>query len=1103
MSEDLVKRKKTRALAIGVSVVISAAATAASPTADQLRFFETNIRPILIERCYKCHSSKAKKLQAGLHLDSHAGILRGGETGPAIVPGDIDNSLLIKAIRYTSDEIEMPPKSKLSDAEIKDFEAWVKMGAPWPKEAAPESASAKVEEFDFSKRMAEHWAWKPIGHAPDPPVNNNAWARNSIDKFILAALEAKGLAPSPATDRRTWLRRVTFDLIGLPPTRQEINEFLGDTSLGAYETVVDRLLASPHFGERWARHWMDLTRYAESFGHEFDYTIANAYRYRDYLVRAFNGDVPYSRLITEHIAGDLIAEPRLHPTDKTNESIMGTTFWFIHEATHAPTDVQLDEADRIDNQLTVMSHTFLGVSVGCARCHDHKFDPIPTSDYYAMSGFLKSSRRQEAMLDPVGKIAEAAKQLRDLKAKGDRMLVGSAKQAVLNGERFGKYLRAAHEVFVTKGEAPDASDVVIATVTRNHNLDAETLSRWVKATNDPQLKNDSTHPLHAWAMLASAKDAASFTRTKADLLEKMSDRRAQSLPADAEGPRPLGNFDSGELDGWFITGEAFKTVPTRTEWDPTTDGLADFGTLHGGLFACNLHGVLRSPTFTLDKEVHLRIKASGVQLRLIIEGYQMEPFSGLLFTGTNIKSLDTKGEFQWISMTSGLHLGTRAYVEIIDHGNGYAILDEAWVNGQGEPAPSSAAPPAELMRAISTASSGSDSGFAESLGEFWSTALKRWAATTTSVTDQTLIAWALRHDLIRADTNGLGSIKKQMEQVERSIPKPQLVFAMTEGTVENDHIHIRGSHKHLGVEAPRRLVQALGGTEQAQIKSGSGRRELALRIIDPANPLTRRVAVNRIWHHLFGRGIVASVDDFGKMGTPPSHPKLLDYLANEFDKNGWSIKKMIRSIVLSNTYRMSSKPWADQALVAKTDSTNVLLHRMPIRRLQAEAIRDQILAISGRLDRTVGGPSVPVALTKYQDGRGKPPSGPLDGGGRRSLYLAVRRNFLSSMMLAYDFPVPFTTIGRRTTSNVPAQALAMLNDPFVVAEANRWGEAVSRQSGSPRERVTAMFEAAFAQKPTDKQLAKIELFLAGRNDATAWAEVAHTLFNMKQFILAI
>ena len=1254
-----------------VVVLASNAAFAAPPTAAQLRFFETKIRPVLSSKCYKCHSTKAKKLKGKLFLDSHAATLKGGETGPAVVPGDLDKSLLIEAVRYKNVDLEMPPKKKLSDAEIADFETWVKMGAPWPKEKAPVTPAGKIEKFDFAKRMQEHWAWKPVTKPAAPSVKNGTWAKAPLDKFILAALEAKGLKPSPETDRRTWLRRVTFDLIGLPPTPKEITAFEADKTPTAYAKVVDRLLASPHFGERWGRHWMDLVRYAESFGHEFDYTIPNAYRYRDYLINAFNQDVPYNQLITEHVAGDLIEKPRRHPETKTNESIVGTTFWFIHEATHAPTDVLLDEADRIDNQITTLSHTFLGVSVGCARCHDHKFDPIPTSDYYAMAGFLQSSRRQQAMLDPGGKIREVANQLRALKAKGDQAMRPAAGKGGLSDTAFASYLQAAHDAIhgkVTAGKAPAApkpsaakadvvfedfeggkyngwratgnafgkapsrganrgqqkvsgfvgkglvnsypgtdrakgtltsksfkiehryihmlvgggphkgatavnlivdgktvqtmnghqneqliprswdvnalkgktatiqivdnhqggwghinvdhivfsnkkgsaaavaaksagpqvSDAVIAAAAKKYKVDATQLKAWIGALSSSEVRDDPGHPLHAWSVLATQANTGAFTKAKLDLRRKLQPAPA---PAKVGEATPLGNFDNGKMDGWFVTGEAFKRTPTGVEWDPSSGGLADPGTIHGGLFGRKLHGVVRSPTFTVTpKKVHIRIKATGVQVRLIIEGYQMQPNNGLLFGGTNIKKLDTKGKFQWIEMTSGLHYGRRAYVEIIDHGDGYAIVDEAWANGRGTTG-SGAGASTDLLKLITGSSFGRQSTLAKGFGQLWASTVDRWGKDKTNATDRKLIAWALKHKLIAAGGgDGLEAIRKQMQTLERSVPRPQLVYAMTEGTPENNAIYIRGGHKRPGPEAPRRLIQALGGQKQAPIVAGSGRMELAKRMIDPANPLTRRVVVNRVWHHLFGRGIVSSVDDFGKMGMAPSHPKLLDHLATQFDADGWSMKKTIRKMVLSSTYRMSSKPWADQSVVAKVDPTNALLHRMPIRRLQAEAIRDQIIAVSGRLDRKIGGPSVAVFLTPFQQGRGKPRGGPIDGAGRRSVYLATRRNFLSSMMLAYDFPVPFTTMGRRTTSNVPAQALAMLNDPFVVAEAKRWGAAVAGAGGSAKDKITAMFETAFAQKPTAKQLAKIEAFLGNRNDAAAWGDVAHTIFNMKQFI---
>ena len=371
-------------------------------SAADLEFFEAKIRPILVARCYECHGEE--KESGGLHLTSRAEILEGGDTGPAINLKNVDESLLIQAIRYEGD-YEMPPDSKMPDAEIELLTEWVRRGAPWPTETA--AAKQKSEEaFDLAKRKAEHWCWQVISKAQPPAVRDNSWVRDPIDQFILAKLESADLKAASDADRAVLLRRVYFDLIGLPPSPEEIENFNQDSSPESFAKVVDRLLASPQFGERWARHWMDLTRFAETYGHEFDYPIHEAFRYRDYLIRAFNADLPYDHFIKEQIAGDLLSEPRLHPTEKYNESLLATGFWYFGEETHSPVDVKGDEAGRVDNQIDVLTKSFLGLTVSCARCHAHKFDAISTEDYYALAGFLQSSRHQKGMLDPGGKIAE-------------------------------------------------------------------------------------------------------------------------------------------------------------------------------------------------------------------------------------------------------------------------------------------------------------------------------------------------------------------------------------------------------------------------------------------------------------------------------------------------------------------------------------------------------------------------------------------------------------------------------------------------------------------------------------------------------------------------
>ena len=388
------------------------AVPAAESTSEQTEFFEKKVRPILAERCYKCHSTRSEKLKGGLLLDSSESVLKGGEDGPVVTLDAPEKSKLIEAIQYQNPELQMPPKGKLPTEEIATLVEWVKMGGPWPGKQS-NAPAATIAGFDLEKRRREHWAWQPIKPQRLPAVQHKQWPATPPDRFILAGLEKNGLKPAPATDRRTLLRRVYFDLAGLPPTPDEVDEFLRDSSPKAYETVVDRLLGSPRFGERWARHWLDLVRYSETLGHEFDYSIPNAWRYRDYVIRAFNGDVPYDQFVIEHVAGDLLAKPRRHPTEHFNESVIGTGFFWLGQREHSPVDVRQHQAEVIDNQIDVMSKTFLGLTVACARCHDHKFDAIATKDFYALYGLLESSRYTQEAIDSVA--LPKAQKLRQLK----------------------------------------------------------------------------------------------------------------------------------------------------------------------------------------------------------------------------------------------------------------------------------------------------------------------------------------------------------------------------------------------------------------------------------------------------------------------------------------------------------------------------------------------------------------------------------------------------------------------------------------------------------------------------------------------------------------
>lgn len=920
---------------------------------SQEEFFEKKIRPVLAEKCFKCHSAEAEKLKGSLQLDHLQHLLEGGDTGPAIVPGNVDESLLIESILYGNEDLQMPPKEKLSDEIVNDFKTWIASGAYWPEEKVPvRGEKDESGKFDLQKRFQEHWSWRPVEKPELPPVQKTDWPGNPIDHFILSQIEKAGLTPADEAEKETWLRRVNFDLIGLPPTPEEIEQFQKDESTDAHAKVVDRLLASPHFGEKWARHWMDLVRYADTYGHEFDYPIPHAYEYRDYLIRAYNQDVPYDLFIKEHIAGDLLDTPRRNPEKHFAESPIGTGFWFFHEATHAPTDVLANEADIMDNQIDVFGKSFLGLTVSCARCHDHKFDAISTADYYAMTAYLQSSARQEVVLDENGIRAKAKSNQEKIKKEADQKLTG---------------------------------------------------------------------PLPA---------ASSPIESETALYE---------------------DFRSGEIPaGWSTTGLAFTGAGEKAgiRFDKD-DPISVPGTIDSGVYGRKRIGTLRSPTFEITGDrIHILLKANKGAVKLVIDNYQMNSFHQLLFRGSYMKQIETEGGFKWITMTGNLdkYIGHKAYLEFRDDSDGFMTIDQIRFSNGGN------APPVPAER-----------------------------NETPSL--------QLSKETLASITEG--------EKLTQNWPPVRRALAMGKGTPENAHVYIRGSHRSLGDEVPRRFLEALGGEE-------GDRLNLANQVASSANPLTARVMVNRIWHHLFGRGIVPTVDDFGPMGQPASHPELLDWLASDFVENGWSVKQQIRQIVLSSTYRQSAKsnPSVDPAKLATVDPDNVLLSSMPVRRLTAEAIRDSILSVSGRLDDEMFGDPVPTHRTAFMTGRGARDSGPLDGAGRRSIYGAVYRNFLSPFMLTFDTPSPFGPKGRRNISNVPAQALVLLNDPFVAEQSALWGKHAVESKEPVPDKIRNMYLSGLGREPSQSELASVETFLKSRGVETekAWADFAHVLFNTKEFI---
>ncbi len=1049
-------------------------------------FFEKSIRPLLATRCFECHGPQKQK--GNLRLDSRAAVLKGGDTATAVTPGKPDESLLVDAIRY-GDTYQMPPKSQLPPEEIAALVEWVRIGAPWGVDSEPVAKASSAAIFNLAER-AKHWSFQPLAQVVPPEVGDSLWIKTAVDRFILARLKAAGLSPAPPATKHELLRRVTYDLIGLPPTLAEIEAFTADDSPGAYERVVDRLLASPRYGERWARHWLDLVRYAETCGHEFDFDLPNAYRYRDYVIRAFNEDLPYDLFVVEHLAGDLLPAPRRHPREGFNESIIATGCFFFGEAKHSPVDVREDESDRIDNQIDVLAKTFLGLTVSCARCHDHKFDAISTKDYYALAGYLQSSRYQQAFIDAPESTRGPIEQLRAIRAERQQAVETWARASLV--PRVG---RLAEALLAAEGSV-------------NEN--------WSKRLGQTALgRTDDV--FHAWAVL-SPKPAEGAPDNFSERRAALAAQFTAQLAGDPTGAGPsLADFHGPHFEPWQATGEAFSAGLLRAgQWSvfeassKASGRLAASTTAHSGLLSGKLRGVLRSPTFEIVKErIWYRLHGTGGQVRLIVDGLQLiqDPiYGGLKF--------DAGGpEPHWREQDVSKWIGHRAYIEIIDDDDASIAVEEIVFGDNIRPA----VQPNRLVAAmLDDPSIVSPALLAQAYERLFQQAVASWLDHSNSATgdaaDRAVIVRAaleqLPPDEQAATTDStfraqMAALDERQSAIESQLVVPRRAMALADGSAENERVFIRGSHKTLGEEVPRRFLEAFGGMENEAPQSGSGRLELARAIVAPDNPLPPRVIVNRLWHHHFGAGLVRSPDDFGVMGQRPTHPELLDYLAGQLMREGWSLKQMHRLMVLSNTYRMSSRLRAD---ADRADPENKLLHRMAVRRLEGEAIRDAMLSVSGRACETMYGPSVMPKLTPFMTGRGRPTvEGPLDGDGRRSIYLAVRRNFLTPMFLAFDYPTPFTTIGRRSVSNVPAQALAMMNNPLVLQQASLWGTRLaSDATRSPVERVRAMYLTALCRLPEEAEEQAALAFLndaaTAPSDPRAWSELVHVLFNVKEFI---
>jgi cytochrome c553 len=1023
-----------RILAVPLLAAVLFGAAAAAPD-EERDFFESRIRPVLAQECYSCHAAATKK-NGGLTVDSRAGLLKGGSTGPAVVPGKPAESLLLRTIRHEDPELKMPRNgAKLDDATIRDFEGWIARGAPDPRDRpATKEEIARETAFDaVLRRRKTWWSFRPVAAPAVPEVRDGAWSDHPVDRFILSRLEAAGLQPSADADPRILARRLFEVLIGLPPSPEEVEAFVAahaEEPRAAVAALVDRLLDSPRFGERWARHWMDMMRYAETHGSEGDPAIPHAWRYRDYLVRALNADIPYPQLVREHLAGDLLENPRLDEKTGVRESSLGIGHLRMVLHGYSPTD-SLDELVTVtDNQIDTVTKAFLGLTVSCARCHDHKFDAISQADFTALYGIFASTR--PAVIDV---------------NLPDRQRLHVARIAELKTELRGKL--AARWL--------GSIDAAIAA-----------LRAW-KPEKPPK-----DGPLAAWAR---GPGAWKGLRIQDEVLARRA-REFRSQPTvlrwDLRGP----DLQTWIPDGAGLTGGASAAGEFGLH---VAGDLAVSGIYPAGVYSHRItdrhRAMLASPRFIADRgKIWVRVRGDKARVRYVVQNY---PRTGTIHHKAEV----TSDRDTWVAWPLDYWSGDRLHLEIstqadpplegVDGGRSWFGASEIVYAKDG-----ALMPPSELpsLVKLGEAAPADIDALASRYADALRRCLEEWRDGRLDDDGAEFLAAFVRQGLLPNKISDVGEARPLIEayrRLEKEIPDPTRAPGVLEGAASDEPLFVRGDHKRPAQVVPRRFLEAIDATPFAIPAGRSGRRELAESLVAPSNPLRSRVIVNRIWLHLFGRGLVATPDNFGRLGELPTHPELLDALARRFDEGKGSIKSLIRFLATSRTFRLDHRASPE---AATRDPRNLLLSRFSPRRLEAEAIRDSMLALTGKLDLAAGGPSV-------------------DGGAyRRSVYVRVVRNNLDPFLSSFDFPVPVGCRGSRDSTNVPAQSLALMNDPLVTRWASDWAQRLARLD--PEAAIGRMFAEAYGRAPTarERELAKAHLADAGLKS------LALALFNTKEFV---
>ena len=1154
------KSKPNVLFTVATLMIFGSAAGAADREAD-LRFFETHIRPVLVEHCYECHNS-VDTAEGDLSVDWRGGLLQGGSSGASVVPGKPKTSLLLKVLRHEIEGLQMPEGGpKLSDETIAHFESWIRRGAVDPRTEKPTAeslAEATSWEAKFERRK-DWWSLKPLR---DPIVPDSERVTHPVDRFLervrSSTLRVESEPPdseSQATglaDRWTVLRRLHYVLTGLPATSQEMSDFNAfweaEGRDAAVRKTADLLLESPHFGERWAQHWLDWFRYTEGHGGQGDPGIENVTEYRDYMIRALNANVPYDQLIREHLAGDLLETPRLDTSGMRNESIIGLAQYRFVEHGFFPVDA-LDELIKFtDNQIDVVTKATLGVTVSCARCHDHKFDPISQRDYHALFGIFASSRPARRPVLAPGVIDSRRAKLQDAQ------------------DRFAAAIKAHWLESIPAPEIRKRLDAFAAQHTeweKNPTEPVETLAGSVPV-QQPHLvmPGDALEPWIRWQKDAEISQQWEQWPAKLKALRSNAETHNRSITVEVV------DFRNGIPDGWTVTDGTIEPVKAGAIGLATDADGAVESILPSGLIThrttTHEQAALFSPDFTVEGFNAIAANWSGggwSSFRLVPQNF---PRGG----GGIYRQSESRDDSatRWFSEETDFWKGNRAYFHFQTRGTSPAPPTSPR-GADGKPIPTFPQPHGswfhvaevrklrdEKDKVQATQFSGNtfvsagttpvrdrDSlavRYAESIQDV----VSRWQTPNFTDEDAVFLTELLhagvldgRRETIGADAQSALASLRKVEGEFVAFARPSTP-AVVESAGFDQPLYLRGNHQTPGDPVPRGFLSVFGD-ETFELKEETGRLQLAMALTrgstsvarlsessittpdsrsstlrvetDPpdsesqatdGNPLFARVIANRIWHHVFRRGLVTTPDNFGRTGQPPTHPELLEHLAVRMQRTNYDIQDAIRYLITTELFQLSSTP-ANVARLSessihdskslatdahRSDPANRLWTHALLRRLDAEVVRDHMLAVSGQLVSTIHGQSIhPTTPPKHNR--------------RRSLYIARKRTARNDLLDAFDMPVPNTTLGSRDVTTTPGQAITLLNSPFVRFHSRKWAEA--HVDAPPEESLNTLIRTAFSRPARETELATLMQFYESNGGGVdGLTETAHLVFNCKEFI---